>query len=431
MLKLELKRHRAHALAERADQTLYVLAKLTPTKGAPLTARVGLAVVVDSSGSMRERVGGSEQTKIDKVIDALGHLGGMPALDATDEIYLIKFDTDAKAIFAAPLADRRAYAKAVPTLRDYAGGTQMATGLTLAQERLARSDCPLRKLMLFTDGEVFDAGEVQTRCLPALYQAKLPVIAMGVGDSYNHELLALIADKTTGGLYHLGGIEDLKAGMARHVIAAKHESVQDVEAVFKLHDGFAIRAIRRIRPSIAHVEKRGDAYYFGNLSSREESVFVIELALASRPVGTWRALALELAYTADGQRRALADAVLLDFTGDPALATEVDSDVMFFVKQWRVQEKLDEAQRAAAADKPDVAAAVLREAQRMTRQVGNGVLAETVDLALRDLGRTGGISPYTRRLLTSRGRTETVAASEGRNGPPGLSAEMIKAITGT
>src|SRR5437588_1522774 len=115
MLQVTIVPHRQYLRANAGRQKLFVMVKLLPTPdAAELRPHVSLAVVVDTSGSMREPAPGADiearptkpvvvdgkeynatfegATKLDVAMEAANRLLQSPNLQAEDELTIIQFD---------------------------------------------------------------------------------------------------------------------------------------------------------------------------------------------------------------------------------------------------------------------------------------------------------------------------------------------------
>lgn len=176
MLRVTAKAHREFLRADTADQRLFVMFKLEAV-GVAAQSRppLALALVVDTSGSMREviswqgpalagpvhQVDGQEyvevsagETKIERAVQVAERLIHDPRLRPDDEISIIQFD-DTSTVLASlgATADKGRLSGAVQQLRNYSGGTEMAKRLKNAIAELSKSSPGSnRKVFLLTDG---------------------------------------------------------------------------------------------------------------------------------------------------------------------------------------------------------------------------------------------------------------------------------------
>ena len=134
--------------------------KLLPApEAARARPRVSVAVVVDTSGSMREPAPGTTPdlvatapvtvdgktynatyrgtSKLDLTVDAASRLVQSELLQPDDAVSLIHFDDDSDVLATATIGEgRERLLEAVERLREFSGGTQMAPGLRNAESEL-------------------------------------------------------------------------------------------------------------------------------------------------------------------------------------------------------------------------------------------------------------------------------------------------------
>src|ERR687885_756041 len=153
MLNANIKPHRSYLRANAGVQKLFVMLKLLPApEAAQARPRVHLALVIDTSGSMREQARGAAAeivptepftvdgttynatfegaTKLDVAMEAARRLLGSPNLQPDDTVTLIRFDDDATIVAEAQVGQGRDRLLAgVDGLAQFSGGTMMGKGL--------------------------------------------------------------------------------------------------------------------------------------------------------------------------------------------------------------------------------------------------------------------------------------------------------------
>ena len=129
MIQVSLTPHRNYLRASpegsAETQKLFLLAQLTPqvtAKGA-----LGLTFVVDTSGSMREKVQGGK-TKLELLIESLRSVLSSSDIGADDQLSIVQFDDDASTV-TAPTGNRQMLLNGVEALRKHSGGTMMGLGM--------------------------------------------------------------------------------------------------------------------------------------------------------------------------------------------------------------------------------------------------------------------------------------------------------------
>ena len=201
MIQVNLTPHRGFLRASPEGSTetqkLFLLAQLTPqiTTRAPLA----LTFVVDTSGSMREKVEGGKN-KLELVTQALTSLVQSSDLTSNDQVAIVQFDDDASTLTTLT-SDRGRLAQAVDALRKHSGGTMMGLGMLEALTNVA-SGSKNKRMMLLTDGATFD--EDACRAVTGTYVAQgITITSLGVGDEFNEDLMGEISDRTGGRVIHV------------------------------------------------------------------------------------------------------------------------------------------------------------------------------------------------------------------------------------
>ena len=289
MLHLVLKPHRDNLQAGTPDpQKLFVLLKVIPTATlANVRPPLALALVIDTSGSMRESTGGV--SKLERAIEATDAILSDARLSPNDVVSLIQFDDEASAIWPlAPLGSRSGARAALQKLHHYQGGTRMAQGLMAARRELGRiqQGGVANRVLLLTDGEAFDAEDCPAAA-QSLADLNAPLITIGVGDEYNEELLRDLAEIGRGRPYHLPKIEALGEVLGGEVGSSLREVITDLRAQIQTVAGVSLDSVTRVYPDLAEMQvtAQGDkmrAATLGNVQSGDYTVFVLELTLSER-----------------------------------------------------------------------------------------------------------------------------------------------------
>lgn len=184
---------------------------------------VNVAVVLDSSGSMAtdDRIGHARQA----ARDILG------ALSADDSFSLVTFSDHASTLIpASPVADPRAFASALGQLEP-GGGTALYEGLQAGIRALDRPDLSgVKRVVLLSDG-MANIGPSDTPTLAALASSRvdagISVTGIGLGLSFNEDLIAAVSD-AGGGRYHFADQpEELGAVFTEELRQMAHLAAQE------------------------------------------------------------------------------------------------------------------------------------------------------------------------------------------------------------
>lgn len=439
VLHLVLKPHRENLQAgTTAPQKIFALLKVIPdAQVSHLRAPLALALVIDTSGSMRDvaRNAGGSMTKLDCAIEAAQSLLQHEDLTADDLITIIQYDDEARTLLPlSPLGDGQAARDVWTQLRGYSGGTHMAKGLAAALHELRDIGThAAQRVLVLTDGQASD--ETECRALAQqLAEMNAPVISIGIGDDYNEELLRDVAEIGRGRPYHLQNVEHLGDVLGIEVRTSAREVVTNLQIEVKTVKGVALESITRVYPSLAEITLETPCA-LGNIAAGDYTVFTLEICVAGlmRPAGRARLAQVQLSATAPGlDKRATSPLhdITVAFTPDEAAVTDVDEEVLGYVQQRNTDRMLQQAARQLKSDTPG-ARRTLQTALGLTQHIGNAALTHIIEDSLQELARTGTLSAGARKTLALGGRTRTVRAtsSSALKGLP--SEEEIRKLTGS
>lgn len=466
MLKLLFRPHRNCLLAGTpAPQKLFAMLKMIPEpQAAGARAPLALALVIDTSGSMREfadaeqaaaeiRLRGlqgqpvdwgdgrgqafdlAHPTKLERAMAAAHALVDDPRLWPTDRITLIHFDTEAATLVPLiPVSERQRLHQAIDSLQEHSGETFMAKGMACAQREFR--DLPkeiAKRVVLLTDGATQQEGECR-RLAGAFAEANTPVIAVGIGSEYNEKLMLELAQASQGRPYHLENMDQLQAILDCEVDSCVREVITDLQAVVAHVKGVTISSCTRVYPSLSEVPTASQPLRLGNIAAGDYTVFILEFTLAGlpRPVSRARLAQVRLSGSIPGLGRREEFPPLdlfATFTADEAAIAAVDPEVLGYVQQKNVDHLLQQALGQATVNAAQ-ARQTLQVALSMTQRIGNAALTRVIHNALEELNQSGTISAGTRKTVALGGRTKTVktASALPLEGTP--SEEEIRKVTG-
>lgn len=465
MLNAILRPHRSALRANWSEpQKLYVMLKLIPQEEvARARPPLALALVVDTSGSMyefadqarakeearkrgltgsKDQADGGEYravdlglaTKLDQATQAAHHLIDDDRLAADDQVTVIHFDDNAKTLLPlTPLSGKQAAHQAVDSLRKHSGGTHMGKGMRCALDELQSLPAQVAKrAVLLTDGQTFDEPQCRS-LLPQFTQSNTPIIAIGIGEEYNDDLMRELSDATQGRPYHLQSMEQLRDILDTEVGSSVREVVTDLQAMVSSVRGAQLDGVTRVYPSLAEVKAEAP-YRLGNIAAGDFTVFILEFTVAGleRPPSRARLAQVALVGHAPGlgRREELPPQdISINFTTDETAVAGVDPEVLGYVQQKNVDNMVQQAIRQVTVD-ASKARQTLQVAAGMTQRLGNKAVTQMLENALDELNRTGAISPGTRRTVGLGGRTQTMkpAGTQAMEGLP--SEEEIRRVTG-
>jgi Ca-activated chloride channel homolog len=455
VIQVKLTPHRGYLRAapegSQETQKLFLLAQLTPQAG---TARapVALTFVVDTSGSMREKVQGG-RNKLELVTQALSNLLQSPDLDDKDQLSIVRFDDDASTV--TPLTNNRSQvARGIEDLRKYSGGTMMGLGMLEALTNTGGSQVN-RRVMLLTDGATFD--EDACRAVTGTYVAQhITVTSIGVGNEFNEDLMGEISDRTGGKVIHVVAqganppasvlASDLPQVLSSEFSRAAKEVITNLEFTLRGVKGVTLDRVTRVYPFLAEIEmarfEGGAKASAGNLESGDQTAFLFELTLPPRPAVKVRIAQIGLTFDVPGEgtRGEIPPLdIVVEFTFDENQTAQVNSEVMGYVQQRNLEGLVKQAAQEAQSN-PAQAAKTLEIARQMTVRLGNSAMTVALDQAKSELEQNKTIQAGTAKTIKMGAKTQTIkiggggptpgVQTAGDGGPSLPSDEEIRRITG-
>jgi Ca-activated chloride channel family protein len=438
-LNVSITPHREFMPADTDAQKLFLMLKLRPTKEVAATRPpTTFAFVIDTSGSMYEEVSGSK-TKIDVVIDSLLALVRSGRLGANDRIAIIQFDDSASQIIGLTSATQVSQLEnAIAKLRTFSGGTCMGLGLGSALNALSNQDMTVRRTLLFTDGQTFD--EDQCRAIASDFAAKnIPITALGVG-GFNEDLLTHLSDSTGGSLLYIVpgqatgtqvSIQELPQKIIEEYSQAQQEVITNLALRVKAVQGVELTRIVRAYPTQAEFPFTQAPYPIGNAAANDETIFILEFSMASRPASRVRLAQLGLTYEVPGQKirgEFPPQNLVVQFIAGQGGAAQVNQEVMDYLQQCNISNLVGQATKIAERD-PQKAEELLETARRMTVRLGNDEMTASLNGAQEELRKTRKISDGTRKTVKMGAKGKTVKMGGDVNDQ--FSEEEMRKLTGT
>ena len=456
MLNLTTKLHRAFLRANAGPQKLFVMLKVLPSpEAASARPRVNVAVVMDTSGSMREPAPGAlvrtkpmapvvmdgktynatfeGDTKLDVAMEAVRRLIDSPNLGPDDEVTIIQFDDNSEVVARGnPSRDRETLTRGIESLTKYSGGTQMGKGLRTAARELAAEDDAARKVLLLTDGLAVDEEECRSAA-GALAEVRAPIVALGVGEEYNEDLLSEITSVSLGRPYDLRDITELPEIFETELGATASQVISDVRLTLRTVRDVKLVTAMRSYPSLSEIDISREYLALGDIEAGDHTIFILEIDIPERPPVRTRLGQLGLTYLvpAKGYRGEIPiQDLVVEFTDDEALAAQVDPEVMGYVQQRNIDNLVRQATEQAKTN-PEQASKTLQVARSMTQRLGNRSMTQALGRAADELQSSGTIQLGTVKTIKLGARTKTVKAAGPDDVPDALpTEEEIKRLTG-
>jgi len=334
---------------------------------------MNLAIVIDASGSMAGAPLASAKLAAKEMV---------ARLTAADRVALVAYGSDGALLFPSTPLDpsaRERVDRAIDLIGDM-GGTNISAGLEIARAEVARGATKehLNRVVLMSDGDA-NAGIQDPAGLGEIAHSMsaggISTTAMGLGTSYNEDIMMAIAEHGGGNYYfvesdtQLAGIFEKELGAIASVVA-KGTELEIVPA-----DGVEVAEVvgwPSEKTGAGVVVRPGDLYggQERKLVLRLHVPASVEGALAVAKVSLRFADALDAGAlkiaSADVGATVVADATLVEASRD--------KDVSAKVETVKVARKLEEATRAYEAGDPAKASALIVEGKDLVRAAAAGGL---------------------------------------------------------
>jgi Ca-activated chloride channel family protein len=437
-LNVSITPHREFLPADTNAQKLFLMLKLRPTKDvAESRPPTTFAFLIDTSGSMYEAVSG--KPKIDIVIESLLALVRSGKLGASDRIAIIQFNETASQIIGLTSATQiHQLESAIAQLRNFSGGTCMGLGLEKTLRTLETQELTVKRTLLFTDGQTFD--EHDCRAIASDFATKnIPITALGVGEEFNEDLLTHLSDSTGGTLSYIVpgkavGTQVSILNLPHQIIAEYNQAQQEVITNLALRvktvPGVELTRIVRAYPTQAEFPLSQPPCPIGNASANDDTIFIVELSIASRPTSRVRLAQLGLTYDVPGQKirgEFPPQNLVVQFIAGHGGVAQVNQEVMDYLQQSNISQLVGQATKIAE-NNPQKAEELLETARRMTLRLGNNAMTASLDSAQEELRKTRKISGGTRKTVKIGAKGKTVKMAVDINDQ--LSQDQMRELTG-
>ena len=206
----ETARGRTHAIMMLVPPAAATLPEPTPREA---------VFVIDTSGSM----GGQS------IVEARAALAvGLDQLGTNDRFNVIEFDSDARALFPAPVpatGDYLLQARRFVSGLEANGGTNIAAALDAALAQPAAGGL-LRQIVFVTDGSVGNEAELFAKIRRELGDAR--IFTVGIGSAPNTHFMRKSAEFGRGSFSHIARPDEVEPAMRRLFDKLRHVALTDI-----------------------------------------------------------------------------------------------------------------------------------------------------------------------------------------------------------
>jgi Ca-activated chloride channel family protein len=382
--------------ATGGQQLTYVLIEAMPTGVvADVKMPLNFSLVLDHSGSM-------SGAKLDNLKEAARL--AVDQMGSQDLISIVIFDDKVKVVAPSqPVSNGQGLKGQIDSIRA-GGGTAISRGMKEGLQELRKGLGPDRisRMLLLTDGETFGDEDVCRQLAADAGGEGIPIVALGLGEEWNEQLLDDIAE-TAGGTSDFipeGQPDVILRTFERQVRAAQATVVQNADLILRLVGGMMPRAVWRVTPIITKLGHRALSdrdvqITLGNMERGQGQSVLVEMLVPPRQPGSYRIAQAEVSYdvpaTGTTDEKVRAD-VVLNFTADPALASQGNPYVLNIIEKVTAHKLQTQALDEAAVGNIAGATQKLRAAATRLLELGEDDLAQTALDEARRLEEGEGLS---------------------------------------
>jgi Ca-activated chloride channel family protein len=367
--------------ATGGQQLTYVLIEAMPTGvAADVKMPLNFSLVLDHSGSM-------SGAKLDNLKEAAKL--AVDQMGPQDLVSIIIFDDKVKIVAPSqPVSDGQGLKEQIDDIRA-GGGTAISRGMKEGLQELRKGLGPDRvsRMLLLTDGETFGDEDVCRRLAADAGGEGIPIVALGLGEEWNEQLLDDIADAAGGTSDFIpeGQPDVILRTFERQVQAAQATVIQNADMILRLVGGVMPRAVWRVTPVITKLGHRALSdrdvqITLGEMEREQGQSVLVEMLVPPRQPGSYRIAQAEVSYDVPatgttGEK--VKEDVVLNFTSDPAVASQGNPYVLNIIEKVTAHKLQTRALDEAAVGNIAGATQKLRAAATRLLELGEDDLAQT------------------------------------------------------
>jgi len=273
----------------------------------------------------------------------------------------------------------------------------------------------VRRLIIITDGIIHDQVE-SLRELDQIRAEHIAVTTIGVGQEFDEEFLARIADSTGGAYYYAPTPEDIESRLAAEFGSLGSLSARGVVVSARGQEGAVVASIAQIGPQMRLFEEirlNGDWVQvdIGDITGTAGVNLFGELSLPWLAVGKHAVGEVQIEWrdAESAEQRKTTHTVQVDCLAANSPNPTVDPEVEEMFMRLQVFRAERAAQWAQESGRLGAATVRLREASTILRRLGAPDLAERFEQQASDLesqqtdsDRTKSLKDWVRRLAQNR-----------------------------
>jgi Ca-activated chloride channel family protein len=294
--------------------------------------------------------------------------------------------------------------------------TMMAEGLASAFKEIQQHKHRnlTNRIMLLTDGYTKDVKECYQWAKRAR-EIDLAITTMGVGASFNEDLLIPIAEMTGGNAYYLESPDQIPQAFRKELGSALSVSYRNLKLKIKPSKNVAIPHLYRVLPELGNVEGEPIAegfhlYHLGHYDPNLPPAFLFEIIVPAQKEGQYQLMEMELTWDGDQMEREL-NSIQEDITImlEASPQAPPNNDVMAIIDKVGAYRFGNYALEYADGSDRENAIILLQRAAARLADVGEASLSREMLSVAVDLQKKGKLDPnatkrikYDTRLITRR-----------------------------
>ncbi len=260
----------------------------------------------------------------------------------------------------------------------------MLKGITAAVSEVKRNYSRERTnhIILLTDGLTLHENKCKEKCKETT-EFGMSFSTIGVGDDFNEKLLIDIANSCRGKSYYIDIPRDVPNIFAQELQGMQSVMVMSPVLKVKLSKDIDARRVFKVKPLISDLGTlpavdKTITVPLSDLQKDEPQSVLFEIVLPSRQAGTYRVAKVEGHYSAPsaGGSQIVSQDILINYTGDQALASGVNPQVMNVIDLVSVFRQQTRALEFAKTGDKARATKLLRSAATTLLDHGQKELAE-------------------------------------------------------
>ena len=354
------------------------------------------------------------------VLDRSGSMQGQPLekakqaakiavrnLRPDDNFSLVIFDSEAQVLVPSqPATAKESFLRAIETIQP-GGSTNLTGGWSLGRDELKKTpEDASRRLLLLSDGHL-NHGIVEPEAVRRIVAAgleghRIRTSCLGFGDKYNEDIMAALAQVTSGQFYDADSPEKFPAIFESELEGLQKITIQNLRLRLRRLD--FCEAIQPLGSYQAIERPEGwTEYFIGDLVSGESRVVCFALSVLplpwveGKPVASLegeRLLELELLYDEIGEKeitsRTFSQVMRIQSTQNPDEVKRKD-EVIPWVALQRAGQVMDQLTRLMDTGDAEAGIAALQTAINALRSYGPGApVAEAIQQLEATLKRIQG-----------------------------------------